>query len=96
MEYVHGVSLREIMRDERPLRTARALDFACQVCEAMVYMHGQGVVHRDLKPENALITADGKVKLMDFGIALDQSARRLTWSGLSAQSAPPITWLLSR
>ena len=81
MEYVDGVSLREIMRGERPLRTARALDFACQVCEAMVYMHGQGVVHRDLKPENALITADGKVKLMDFGIALDQSARRLTWSG---------------
>ena len=89
MEYVDGVSLREIMRDERPLRTARALDFACQVCEAMVYMHGQGVVHRDLKPENALITADGKVKLMDFGIALDQSARRLTWSGLSTTIGTP-------
>ena len=89
MEYVAGVSLREIMRDERPLRTARALDFACQVCEAMVYMHGQGVVHRDLKPENALITADGKVKLMDFGIALDQSARRLTWSGLSTTIGTP-------
>jgi serine/threonine protein kinase len=69
MEYVDGVSLREIMRGERPLRIARALDFACQLCEAMVYMHGQGVVHRDLKPENALVTTDGKLKLMDFGIA---------------------------
>ena len=55
----------------------------------MVYMHSQGVVHRDLKPENALITADGKVKLMDFGIALDESARRLTWSGLSTTIGTP-------
>ncbi|MBF6561468.1 MAG: serine/threonine protein kinase, partial [Candidatus Binataceae bacterium] len=70
MEYVDGISLRAIMRDERPLRTERALDFARQVCDAMVYMHSQGVVHRDLKPENLLITADAKVKLMDFGIAL--------------------------
>ena len=89
MEYVDGISLRAIMRDERPLRAARALDFARQICGAMVYMHGQGVVHRDLKPENALVTADGKVKLMDFGIALDESARRLTWSGLSTTIGTP-------
>ena len=55
----------------------------------MVYMHSQGIVHRDLKPENVLITADGKVKLMDFGIALDESARRLTWSGLSTTIGTP-------
>lgn len=89
LEYVDGVSLREIMRGERPLRTARALDFARQLCEAMVYMHGQGIVHRDLKPENALITTDGRLKLMDFGIALDQAARRLTWSGLSTTIGTP-------
>jgi len=89
MEYVDGISLRAIMRDERPLRIERALDFARQVCDAMVYMHSQGVVHRDLKPENALITAEGKVKLMDFGIALDESARRLTWSGLSTTIGTP-------
>ena len=89
MEYVDGISLRAIMRDERPMRAARALDFARQICSAMVYMHGQGVVHRDLKPENALVTADGKVKLMDFGIALDESARRLTWSGLSTTIGTP-------
>ncbi len=89
MEYVDGVSLRAIMRDERPLRTARALDFARQVCNAMVYMHSQGVVHRDLKPENVLVTAAGQVKIMDFGIALDESARRLTWSGLSTAIGTP-------
>ncbi|HVA39994.1 MAG TPA: serine/threonine-protein kinase, partial [Candidatus Binataceae bacterium] len=77
MEYVDGISLRAIMREERPMRAERAFDFACQVCGAMVYMHGQQVVHRDLKPENVLVTNEGQVKLMDFGIALDESARRL-------------------
>ena len=89
MEYVDGISLRAIMRNERPLKTERALDFARQVCDAMVYMHSQGVVHRDLKPENVLVTAEGRVKIMDFGIALDESARRLTWSGLSTTIGTP-------
>jgi serine/threonine protein kinase len=89
MEYVDGISLRAIMRDERPMRVERALGFARQVCSAMVYMHGEGVVHRDLKPENVLVTAEGLVKLMDFGIALDESARRLTWSGLSTTIGTP-------
>jgi eukaryotic-like serine/threonine-protein kinase len=89
MEYVDGVSLRAIMREQRPLPAERALGFARQICEAMVYMHRQGIVHRDLKPENALITNDGKLKLMDFGIALDESARRLTWSGLSTTIGTP-------
>ena len=89
MEYVEGVSLRAIMRDKQPLETEKALDLARQICEALVYMHSQGVVHRDLKPENILITDEGRVKIMDFGIALDESARRLTWSGLSSTIGTP-------
>ncbi len=89
MEYIDGISLRAMMRDKRPLDTAKGLDIARQICGALVYMHSQGVVHRDLKPENILVTESGQVKIMDFGIALDESARRLTWSGLSSTIGTP-------
>src|SRR6516165_10298019 len=89
MEYIDGISLRAMMRDKRSLDTDKALDIARQICGALVYMHGHGVVHRDLKPENILITESGQVKIMDFGIALDESARRLTWSGLSSTIGTP-------
>jgi serine/threonine-protein kinase len=89
MEYVEGLSLRGMMREPGGMPAEKALDIARQICEAMVYMHSQGVVHRDLKPENILVTHEGQIKIMDFGIALDESARRLTWSGLSSTIGTP-------
>ncbi len=89
MEYVDGISLRALMRDFRPMPLDRALNYSSQLCEALVYMHSEKVVHRDLKPENVLVTGDGTLKIMDFGIALDESARRLTWSGLSSTIGTP-------
>ncbi|MGP0084384.1 MAG: serine/threonine-protein kinase, partial [Steroidobacteraceae bacterium] len=81
MEYVEGPSLRALMHEPGGLSVEKALDLARQLAETLVYMHGEGVVHRDLKPENVLVTAEGRTRIMDFGIALDESARRLTWSG---------------
>jgi serine/threonine-protein kinase len=88
MEYVEGTSLRAIM-GRTPVAREKALDVARQVCEALVYLEASGVVHRDLKPENILLTAAGQVKLIDFGIAMAQSERRLTWAGFSNAVGTP-------
>ena len=68
MELVQGRTLRHLM-DEGPCAFARALDIALQLADAMAAAHGCGIVHRDLKPENIMITPQGRVKVLDFGIA---------------------------
>lgn len=89
MEYVEGELLSERLRRERTLPISTAVDMAVQIAGALVYMHGHDVVHRDLKPENIMIMPDGKLKLMDFGIALDSTLRKITWSGLSQTMGTP-------
>lgn len=95
LEYVEGETLRERLERERELRgTARlpiplAVQLAGQLADAVAYLHAQGVVHRDLKPENIMLTPSGAIKIMDFGIALDRTARRMTWGGLSQTTGTP-------
>ena len=89
MEYVDGELLRERLRRGGPLPIAASVELAIQIADALVYLHRQGVVHRDLKPENIMLTLDGGVKLMDFGIAHDATLRRMTWSGLSGTVGTP-------
>jgi len=89
MEYVEGRSLWEIVKTEGRQPVSRALDVGRQLCEAVAYLHRQGVVHRDLKPQNIIVDAVGGVHIIDFGISLDRTARRITWGGLSALLGTP-------
>jgi serine/threonine-protein kinase len=69
MELVDGTSLAEVLRGSRILTASRSATIVAQVAAALGYAHRSGVVHRDVKPGNILITADGQVKVTDFGIA---------------------------
>jgi serine/threonine protein kinase len=69
MEYVAGRSLKSILREEAPLEHARAIDLTVQILRAAGAMHSRGIVHRDLKPQNAIVDGDGRLKVIDFGIA---------------------------
>jgi eukaryotic-like serine/threonine-protein kinase len=68
MELVDGPSLREMVASG-PLPAKRLLDVAVQIAEALAKAHAAGIVHRDLKPENVIVSKDGYVKLLDFGLA---------------------------
>jgi serine/threonine-protein kinase len=68
MEYVEGKTLSEILKS-RKLDQAEALRLAAEILDALAFAHSKGIVHRDIKPANILVTAEGQVKVMDFGIA---------------------------
>jgi Tol biopolymer transport system component len=73
-ELLEGESLRERLRSG-PLSLRKATDYALQIARGLAAAHDKGIVHRDLKPENIFITRDGRVKLLDFGLAkLTQAA----------------------
>jgi eukaryotic-like serine/threonine-protein kinase len=82
-EWVEGASLRHILDHEGKLPAERAVRIALRICEALEYIHRQGVAHRDLKPENVVVGKDDSIKLLDFGIAAKAGARRLTFGKLS-------------
>ena len=89
MEWVDGRLLRTILNAERKLPIERAVKIALGICDALDTMHKRGIVHRDLKPENVMVDADDRIKLIDFGIAMKEDARRLTFVNLSATLGTP-------
>jgi serine/threonine-protein kinase len=81
MEYVPGRTLRDIMREESPMPSFRALELLEQVLIALSAAHAAKIIHRDVKPENVLITPDGEVKVADFGLARAVSAATTATGG---------------
>jgi eukaryotic-like serine/threonine-protein kinase len=78
MEYVPGRTLTELVRDQGPLPPDRVCEIGEGVARALGAAHAAGIVHRDVKPANVMVTADGRVKVLDFGIA-----RALRWTPLT-------------
>jgi serine/threonine-protein kinase len=90
MEYVPGETLETIIAREGPLDVTRALDFTCQIANAVDHAHRQGVLHRDLRPANVLVSDAGVVKVADFGTSrfLEIAAHGTTVIGSPPYMAP--------
>jgi eukaryotic-like serine/threonine-protein kinase len=82
MERVRGETVQDLLlRRKGPLRIEQSLAVIGQAAEGLSYAHSMGVIHRDIKPANLMVTRDGLVKIMDFGIARARGSQRLTRDG---------------
>jgi serine/threonine-protein kinase len=84
MEYVEGETLRDVLRREGRLSPERAMSLSADICGALDFSHRNGIVHRDVKPGNVMITPQGTVKVMDFGIARAVSDSAATMTSTAA------------
>jgi serine/threonine-protein kinase len=84
MEYVDGSTLRELLHSGRKLLPERTLEMTIGILQALEYSHRNGIVHRDIKPANVMLTRNGQVKVMDFGIARAMGDSGMTMTQTSA------------
>lgn len=81
MELVQGHTLRERLRMDEQISVADACSWAMQAAQALACAHAGGVIHRDIKPENLMLQDDGRVRIMDFGVAISNDSPRVTLNG---------------
>jgi len=81
MEFIEGTSLENVIQKKEAISLSQKLGYVVQVCRGLGYAHQRGVVHRDIKPANIMMTKEGVVKIVDFGIARVMAASK-TQSGL--------------
>jgi serine/threonine-protein kinase len=84
MEYVAGHTLKEVLAAEQRLQPRRALEIIADICAALEFSHRHGIIHRDIKPGNVMLTPNGQVKVMDFGIARALASGATTMTQTSA------------
>jgi serine/threonine-protein kinase len=89
IEWVEGRLLRDILNEERRLPIDRAVALTMSICDALDNLHKHGVVHRDLKPENIMVCEGDGIKIIDFGIAMKEDARRITHTSLTPALGTP-------
>ncbi|HEY5228561.1 MAG TPA: serine/threonine-protein kinase [Opitutaceae bacterium] len=88
-EFLDGCTLAWVMRRTRPLAEDDALGIASALCDALRHMHGRGFIHRDLKPDNVMVCRDGRLCLMDFGLAAEIDEGRGFLAGLAPLFGTP-------
>jgi serine/threonine protein kinase len=89
-EFLDGQTLREKI-ETGPLPIRRAIEYALGIAQGLAAAHDKGIVHRDLKPENVFITRDGRVKVLDFGLAklIDQEDSHASGTALTSPATLP-------
>ncbi|HEX6682854.1 MAG TPA: Stk1 family PASTA domain-containing Ser/Thr kinase [Candidatus Limnocylindrales bacterium] len=84
MEFVAGRTLKEVLAAEGRLMPRRAMEITADICAALEFSHRHGIIHRDIKPGNVMLTPNGQVKVMDFGIARALASGATTMTQTSA------------
>jgi eukaryotic-like serine/threonine-protein kinase len=84
MEFVNGRTLKEVLAAEQRIQPRRALEIIADICAALEFSHRHGIIHRDIKPGNVMLTQNGQVKVMDFGIARALASGATTMTQTSA------------
>lgn len=85
MEWINGRPLRDILAEQGKLPQDRATHLAIGICDAVAYLHSHGVVHRDLRPGHIMVDSNDHIKLINFGLASQVAAKRITFTSLAPE-----------